>query len=156
MSDRNNNYYFKFRYQDWLLLTQLLKPLPRDILFTVMCRRAVCHKAGIEVDQLELEGLWKQFYRGKRKPEFFKHIEDLAEKRLIIKSKDQHKGTYGYTTVMNEQIELELARNVELTARREQKKAMRELGESKKRNEPILLSKELRDEFESYKDINRD
>ena len=80
MSDRNNNYYFKFRYQDWLLLTQLLKPLPRDILFTVMCRRAVCHKAGIEVDQLELEGLWKQFYRGKRKPEFFKHIEDLVEK----------------------------------------------------------------------------
>ena len=155
MGDRNNNYYIKFRYQDWLALTQLMKPLQRDILHIVFCRRAVCHKMGIELNDTELDGLRTQFFRGKRKPEFYKIVNELVDRRMIIKSKDQLKKDNSYTTVMNEAIELELARTAELTARREQKKAMRELGESKKGSEPVLLSNKLKAEFESYKDINR-
>jgi hypothetical protein len=155
MGDRNNNYYIKFRYQDWLALTQLMKPLHRDILHIIYCRRAVCHKMGIELNDTELDGLRKQFYRDKRKQVFMKVVNELVDQRMVIKSKDPLKKDHSYTTVMNEAVEAELARTVELTARREQKRAMRELGESKKGNEPVLLSNKLRAEFESYKDIDR-
>ena len=42
---------------------------------------------GIELNDTELDGLRTQFFRGKRKPEFYKVINELVDRRMIIKSK---------------------------------------------------------------------
>ena len=114
--DRGNNYFIKFRYEEWLMLTCLLKPIQRDILLHIYCRKATCYKQNIQLNDFELEGLRKQFYRTMRKDTFYKNLQPMIDQGLIMKQEDIGKGTFSYTTQLNANLELELARKEELEA----------------------------------------
>ena len=42
---------------------------------------------GIELNDTELDGLRTQFFRGKRKPEFYKIVNELVDRRMKINSR---------------------------------------------------------------------
>ena len=108
--DRGNNYFIKFRYEEWLMLTCLLKPIQRDILLHIYCRKATCYKQNIKLNDFELEGLRKQFYRTMRKDTFYENLRPMIDQGLIIAQKDLKEGTVDYTTQMNETVMLDLAK----------------------------------------------
>ena len=83
-ADRGRNYFVKFRYDEWLTLTCLLKPIQRDILFTIFCRRATCCKNGIQLNDYELEGIRKHYYRTMRKDAFYRYLKPMIDQGLII------------------------------------------------------------------------
>ena len=118
----NNNYFIKLKTMDWLHQTCLLKPHKRDILMTLVCRRSILANVGLELDDVELNAIRKQFYRGLRKEAFEKHLKPMIDQRLIIKQKDLNSERYTYTTIFNEIIEADLSRRQEAKMKREDKK----------------------------------
>ena len=153
--NKRNNYYFMFRYQEWLLLTQLLKPMQRDILFTVVCRRAVCNATNKIVDDYEMDGLLMQFYNRMRKDAWNRHLKPLIDQGLITKHKTDLPGGSSYSTQLNDAMELELAMSEERQAIREAKKLKKEQEEKELREFEQDLSpksNELKTLFALHKD----
>ncbi len=154
-ADRGRNYFVKFRYDEWLTLTCLLKPIQRDILFTIFCRRATCCKNGIQLNDYELEGIRKHYYRTMRKDAFYRYLKPMIDQGLFMKQEDIGKGTFSYTTQLNANLELELARKEELEARKEQKKALEEYNtkqNGKSANAPLFKDKKLDELYGLHKD----
>jgi hypothetical protein len=146
--DRGNNYFIKFRYEEWLMLTCLLKPIQRDILLHIYCRKATCYKQNIKLNDFELEGLRKQFYRTMRKDTFYENLRPMIDQGLIIAQKDLKEGTVDYTTQMNETVMLDLAKQAEKKAKAEMTRLKNEQMRKqygKSANPPVFLSNQLRD-----------
>lgn len=147
-ADRGNNYFIKFRYEEWLMLTCLLKPIQRDILLHIYCRKATCYKQNIKLNDFELEGLRKQFYRTMRKDTFYENLRPMIDQGLIIAQKDLKEGTVDYTTQMNETVMLDLAKQAEKKAKAEMTRLKNEQMRKqygKSANAPVFLSNQLRD-----------
>ena len=155
--DRGNNYFIKFRYEEWLMLTCLLKPVQRDILLHIFCRKATCYKQNIQLNDHELDGLRLQFYRNMRKETFYKNLQPMIDQGLIMKQENLGKGTFNYTTQMNETVMLDLARRAEISAKAELTRAKNE--QQKKQNgksadAPVFLSNELKHLNKTDKDLD--
>ncbi len=79
----------------------------------------------------------------------------MIDQGLIMKQEDIGKGTFSYTTQLNANLELELARKEELEARKEQKKALEEYNtkqNGKSANAPLFKDKKLSELYGLHKD----
>ena len=127
---------------------------------TLICRRSILASVGLELNDVELNAIRKQFYRGIRKDAFEKHLKPMIDQGLIIKQKDLHSERYSYTTFFNEVIEEDL-RKRQLAAVKKQEEKMKlvelELAKSKTPNVNMRsnISKGLKDLSESMK-IDKD
>ena len=124
----NNNYFFKFKYQNWLETTTLLKPIQRDILHNIVCRRAVNSTVGVEINDKELNEMRMHYFRGLRKEAYLNHLQPLIDKKLVIKSPHLNSNDHSYTTKFNELYENELRE-------KELKKEKKRLEEELKKRE---------------------
>ena len=117
---KSKNYYIKFDYKQFMMLTSLLKPIQRDIYFMLMCMRAVQVSGGGRIDALTLNNFRKQYYRGLRKDAFDKYFQPMVDQGLIICN--QLDGKIDITTQLNEAIEMDLARKAKEKEEREKMK----------------------------------
>ena len=117
---KSRNYYIKFDYKQFMMLTGLLKPIQRDIYFMLMCMRAVQVSGGGRIDALTLNNFRKQYYRGLRKDAFDKYFQPMIDQGLIICN--QLDGKIDITTQLNEAIEMDLARKAKEKEEREKMK----------------------------------
>tara|TARA_X000001388_G_scaffold40662_1_gene28600 strand:- start:171 stop:515 length:345 start_codon:yes stop_codon:yes gene_type:complete len=108
------------------MLTCLLKPVQRDILLHIFCRKATCYKQNIQLNDHELDGLRLQFFRTMKKVTFYKNLKPMIDQGLIMKQENLGKGTFNYTTQMNETVMLDLARQADKKAKAEQARAKKE------------------------------
>ena len=117
---KSRNYYIKFDYKQFMMLTSLLKPIQRDIYFMLMCMRAVQVSGGGRIDALTLNNFRKQYYRGLRKDAFDKYFQPMVDQGLIICNKFD--GKFDITTQMNEAIEIDLLQKAKAKQQRDQLK----------------------------------
>ena len=133
---KSKNYYIKFDYKQFMMLTGLLKPIQRDIYFMLMCMRAVVVSGGGRIDALTLNSFRKQYYRGLRKDAFDKYFQPMVDQGLIICNKFD--GKVDITTQLNEAIEMDLARRAK---EKEEREKMKKLASNKKSSVNNLASK---------------
>ena len=103
---KSRNYWIKFNYKDYMLITQLLKPVQRDIFMILFCRRAIMATVNGTVNDLDLNNLRQQFFRNMRKDAWDRYLRPMIDQGLVIRSKFEDK--VSYTTQLNEIVELEL------------------------------------------------
>ena len=125
-SRRKQHYYFKFKYEEYMMLTCLLHPVQRDMLMFIAMRRQSLLKVGLYLCDKELDSLRQQFFRNMRPEAWLKKLQPMIDRKLVIKSEcpDRH---YVYTTVLNENWEVDLGvlmRKPKLKLRQKQVKKM--------------------------------
>ena len=153
---KSKNYYIKFDYKQFMMLTALLKPIQRDIYFMLMCMRAVQVSGGGRIDALTLNNFRKQYYRGLRKDAFDKYFQPMIDQGLIICN--QLDGKIDITTQLNEVIEMDLARKAKEKQEREKmKKAVpNRNGSVNNLDSKSSFHNALSDLQQAYKDKHRD
>ena len=92
-----------------------------------------------------------------RKETFYKNLQPMIDQGLIMKQENIGKGTFNYTTQMNETVMLDLARRAEISAKAELTRAKKE--QQKKQNgksadAPVFLSNELKHLNKTDKDLD--
>lgn len=151
-SRRKQHYYFKFKYEEYMMLTCLLHPVQRDMLMFIAMRRQSLLKVGLYLCDKELDSLRQQFFRNMRPEAWLKKLQPMIDRKLVIKSEcpDRH---YVYTTVLNENWEEDLRRadekaeaNAKAKASKENAQAVQTTEESRiaKYNKLNNFSKELK------------
>ena len=153
---KSRNYWIKFNYKDYMLITQLLKPVQRDIFMILFCRRAIMATVNGTVNDLDLNNLRQQFFRNMRKDAWDRYLRPMIDQGLVIRSKFEDK--VSYTTQLNEIVELELQQKAnEKKLRKERPRPAGSLDKMSYRDKgKPKVSNKLDDIISSYKDLYKD